>query len=103
MSKIDKIELLSLLFDAYKGMLTDIQIEIFKMYYLEDLSLAEIAEQEGKSRSAISDTLRKTEDKLLSLEGKLKLGEKITKISEIVEDLEKTGEKNIALKIKDLF
>ncbi len=103
MSKIDKIELLSLLFDAYKGMLTDIQIEIFKMYYLEDLSLAEIADQEGKSRSAISDTLKKTEEKLLSLEDKMKLGEKITKISEIAEDLEKTGEKNIALKIKDLF
>ncbi len=103
MSKIDKIELLSLLFDAYKGMLTDIQIEIFQMYYLEDLSLAEIAKHEGKSRAAISDTLKKTEEKLLSLEEKLKLGEKINQISKLAEDLEQTGEKKIALKIKDLF
>ncbi len=103
MSKIDKIEMLAILFDAYKGMLTDIQIEIFQMYYLEDLSLAEIADHEGKSRAAISDALKKTEEKLLSLEEKLKLGEKIQKISDIAEDLEETGEKEIALKIKDLF
>ncbi len=103
MSKIDKIELLSLLFDAYKGILTDIQIEIFQMYYLEDLSLAEIAEHEGKSRAAISDSLKKTEEKLIALEEKLKLGEKIQKISDIAEDLEETGEKKLALKIKELF
>ncbi len=103
MSKIDKIEMLATLFDAYKGMLTDIQIEIFNMYYLEDLSLAEIAEHEGKSRAAISDALKKTEEKLLSLEEKLQLGAKIQKIAEIAEDLDATGEKEIALKIKDLF
>ncbi len=103
MSKIDKIEMLAILFDVYKGMLTKIQIEVFQMYYLEDLSLAEIAKHENKSRTAISDTLKKTEEKLLSFEKKLKLGEKIQKINDIVDDLEETGEKEIALKIKDLF
>ncbi len=103
MSKINKIETLAILFDAYKGMLTKIQVEVFQMYYLEDLSLAEIAKHEKKSRTAISDTLKKTEEKLLALEKKLKLGEKIQMISNIADDLEKTGEKEIALKIKDLF
>ncbi len=103
MSKIDKIQRLAILFDAYKGMLTDIQIDIFKMYYLEDLSLAEIAEVQGKTRAAISDSLKKTEEKLIKWEEKLKLGEKIEKIANIAEDLDKTGEKKIALKIKDLF
>lgn len=103
MSKINKIETLSFLFDAYKGMLTKTQREIFKMYFLEDLSLAEIAEQESKSRAAISDALKKTEEKLLTLEKKLGLGAKIQKIAEIADDLDETGEKEIALKIKDLF
>lgn len=103
MSKIDKIGKLSSLFDAYKGMLTEKQIDIFNMYYLEDLSLAEISEQLGTSRSAVSDSLKKTEEKLISLEEKLKLAEKIEAISNIAEDLEETGEKKIALKIKDLF
>ncbi len=103
MSKLDKIERLALLFDAYKGMLTDIQIDIFKMYYLEDLSLAEIADIQNKSRAAISDALKKTEEKLLSLEEKLKLGAKIEMIADIADEVEATGEKKIALKIKDLF
>lgn len=103
MSKINKIETLAFLFDAYKGMLTKTQREIFKMYFLEDLSLAEIAAQESKSRSAVSDALKKTEEKLLTLEKKLGLGAKIQKISEIADDLDETGEKEIALKIKELF
>ncbi len=103
MSKIDKISRLAVLFDAYKGILTENQIEIFQMYYLEDLSFAEIADHVGKSRAAISDALKKTEEKLISLEEKLHLGEKIEKIAEIADDLEETGEKKIALKIKDLF
>lgn len=103
MSKIKKIKELAPLFDVYKGMLTEIQIEIFRMYYLEDLSLSEISEHESKSRAAISDSLKKTEEKLISLEEKLKLAEKMQKISDIANDLENTGEKEIALKIKELF
>ncbi len=103
MSKITKIKQLSILFDAYKGMLTDKQVEIFNMYYLEDLSLAEVGKVQGISRTAVSDSLKKTEEKLIALEEKLHLGKKIGMISDIVDDLEETGEKEIALKIKDLF
>lgn len=103
MSKLDKIVSLTILYDLYKNMLTDKQVQIFKLYYLEDLSLAEISEQEGISKPAVSDTLKKTEEKLISLEEKLNLGVKLEMISKIAEDLEDTGKKELALKIKNLF
>lgn len=75
---------LSVLYDFYGALLTDKQRAIFAMYYNEDLSLSEIAENEGITRQGVRDallraskTLEETEEKLGlcrrygSLEGKL--------------------------------
>lgn len=99
MSKIDKIKKLSVLFDNYKELLTDIQKDIFIQYYQEDSSLAEIAEVQGVSRTAISDNLKKTEEKLLKYESKLNLVKRNEKINKLLD-----SDKQIDIKmIKELL
>ena len=44
---------MSLLYDLYGGMLTEKQRELFTLYYEEDLSLAEIAQNEGITRQGV--------------------------------------------------
>lgn len=48
------------LIDLYGGLLTEHQKDVCELYYMCDLSLAEIAEQKGVSRQSVSDTLSKS-------------------------------------------
>lgn len=64
------------LFEIYKDLLTDKQRELFSSHYLFDLSLSEIAEEEGGSRQSVYDAVKKVKKKLLEYEAALKLGEK---------------------------
>ena len=59
---------MSLLLDYYGGLLTDKQKNYFDLYYNQDFSLAEIAEQEGISRQGVHDTISRTEATLLQAE-----------------------------------
>jgi predicted DNA-binding protein YlxM (UPF0122 family) len=52
------------LFDAYKGLLSPVQSDVFSDYYLYDLSLGEIAENRAISRAAVADALKKGYAKL---------------------------------------
>lgn len=91
MSKIEKIKNLSLLFDAYKNLLTDIQRQVFVKYYMEDYSLSEIANISKKTRSAIMDTLKKVEKKLYIFEKKLGFVEKFIKINKLIDEFDNSG------------
>ena len=62
---------MSMLFDFYGELLTDKQKELFDLYYNEDMSLTEIAENADISRQGVRDAviraetiLRETEDKV---------------------------------------
>lgn len=68
---IEKRELLNELYDLYGAMLTEKQKIYFTLYYQEDFSLAEIAEEEDITRNAVYDNLKRTENILLSMEEKL--------------------------------
>ena len=59
---------MSLLLDYYGALLTDKQKYYFDLYYNQDLSLGEIAEQEGLSRQGVYDTVSRTEAILLRTE-----------------------------------
>lgn len=67
---------ISLLYDFYGELLTQGQREILQMYYFEDLSLAEISQARGASRSAAYDLIKRSEQKLRDYEEKLHLIER---------------------------
>ncbi len=53
-----------LLFDRYSCILSEKQKDIVSCYYNADLSLSEIAENQGITRQAVSDILRRSEKQL---------------------------------------
>ena len=86
---IDKKAYYAILFEYYKELLTEKQIETFVCYYNEDYSLSEIAEEFNISRNAVWDTLKKVVSLLEHYEDKLKLYEKDLKLKEYLENLKK--------------
>ena len=75
-------EYLNSLFDIYKELLTSIEQDTFKEYYVEDLSLQEIADNRQISKSSVGKTLKSATEKLEEYESKLHILEKNTKIKE---------------------
>jgi predicted DNA-binding protein YlxM (UPF0122 family) len=68
---VKEIERVSLLFDFYGPLLTERQQALLQAYYLEDLSLGEIAEIEGVSRQAVQNLLKRSVALLDEYEAKL--------------------------------
>lgn len=64
---------MSMLFDFYGDLLTDKQKELFDLYYNEDLSLSEIAEQAEISRQGVRDAIVRAETILRETEDRLRL------------------------------
>ena len=62
---------MTLLFDYYGDLLSEKQKNHFDLYYNQDLSLAEIAEETGISRQGVHDAISKAEQSLLEFEEKL--------------------------------
>lgn len=96
---IEKRELLNELYDLYGTMLTDKQRNYFVLYYQEDFSLSEIAEEEEISRNAVYDNLKRTETLLNSFEEKLGFRKRmqvtkadLEKIASVIEEIEETGD-----------
>ena len=84
----------SLLIDFYGDLLAPKMRDALELYYNEDLSLAEIAEEIGISRQGVRDLIKKAEEELLYLEEKLGLLGKFRSIQkkadELLEALEDT-------------
>jgi predicted DNA-binding protein YlxM (UPF0122 family) len=92
---VDNITKLNLLFDHYGDFLTKKQKDIFELYYVNDLSLGEIAEICGITRQGVYDVLRRSQDILLNFEEKLGMVKKyicrkkdIEQILVLLEELE---------------
>jgi predicted DNA-binding protein YlxM (UPF0122 family) len=73
---LDKTERINVLLDWYANLLTPNQRAIAAMHFREDYSLAEIADHNGISRSAVYDTLRRVEKILEDTESKLQCAAK---------------------------
>lgn len=71
------------LFEIYKNLLTEKQRELFSSHYLYDLSLSEVAEEEGGSRQSVYDAVKKVKIKLSEYEKALKLRAKNQRLLEL--------------------
>ena len=65
------------LLDFYGVLLSDRKRSVMDMYYNEDLSLAEVAEEIGISRQGVRDVIKKAEEDLLFYEERLGLAKKM--------------------------
>lgn len=76
---LEKTTRMNYLYDFYQTLLTPKQRNYMALYYRDDLSLGEIAENYGVSRQAVYDNLKRTEALLEEYESKLLLLEKFQK------------------------
>ncbi len=78
------------LIDLYATLLSDRQQRVLDLYYNQDLSLGEIAEDVGISRQGVRDSIKKAEKELYFFESKLHLAARESAVR-------KAGEKLLAL------
>lgn len=80
------------LLEVYGAMLTEKQQAIAALYYGEDLSLAEIAQQENVSRQSVHETLRRVERQLRTWEKKLGFRKRLTGVEIVLQQALQTLE-----------
>ncbi len=85
------------LLDRYGALLSEKQFRILDGYYNNDLSLSEIAENEGITRQGVSDFVKRSEAQLLEYEQKLHLCENITALKTAAESVKSGREQATVL------
>lgn len=100
---------MALLLDFYGDILTERKLEIMQMYYDEDCSLSEIAEEMGISRQGVRDAVKRSECELSSFEDKLglamrfkKLKGEITRIANEVSSVSESFEGEVKEELKTI-
>ena len=84
---------MALLFDFFGELLTDKQREYFDLYFNEDLSLSEIAENAGISRQGVRAFIVKAESALNEYEEKTGVVRRFTAMQRELEDLSEKAER----------
>lgn len=82
------------LFDIYGNLLNEREKEIFNLFYEEDLSLQEIANERGVSKSAIGNTIKTINKKLDNFETKLGFLNKINILEKLIDKIDNLDLKN---------
>ncbi|MBO4445793.1 MAG: YlxM family DNA-binding protein [Clostridia bacterium] len=92
-------EVINILLDFYGDMLTDKQRAFIEYYYNDDLSLSEIAENEGITRQGVRDAIKRAEAQLFEMEERLGLAKRFEEVraglDEILECAEVINESNM--------
>lgn len=83
------------LYDYYSELLTEKQKEYFEEYYFNNLSLAEISENQNVSRNAVHKQIKESVNKLEFYEDKLQLLKKSNQIKELIKNLDKQTQEQI--------
>lgn len=94
---------LSHLLDVYGSLLSEKQRLLCELYYDEDLSLAEIAENEGITRQGVRDALKKAEQQLRHFEDNLGLLKKTEALRDGAEAVKNGGDINKLYDLIDSF
>lgn len=69
--EVEKTNRMNALFECYATLLTQKQMNYMELYYADDYSLGEIAEEYEVSRQAVYDNIKRTEKILEDYERKL--------------------------------
>ncbi len=77
------------LYDFYGELLNERQRKIYEDFYFNDLSLSEIASEEGISRQGVHDLIKRCSRSLEDYENKLRLVEKFLFIKDKVARIQK--------------
>ncbi|RSK27001.1 putative DNA-binding protein [Bacillus sp. HMF5848] len=85
---LDKTTRVNYLYDFYQSLLTPKQQEYMSLYYLDDYSLGEIAEEFNVSRQAVYDNIKRTEAMLEEYEVKLQLFQKFQERKQLLDKLQ---------------
>lgn len=87
----------STLLDFYAVLLTENQKQVLNLYYNEDFSLSEIAQNLGITRQGVHDAIKKAEGQLFELEDKLGLSRKFHDIEKSLNLIIKNSEDLLSL------
>ena len=85
--EMEKIVEQGMLYDFYGELLTPHQRKIYEDVVIHDLSLSEIAKEQGISRQGVHDLVRRCDKILAEYEEKLKLVEKFHQTKKMVEEI----------------
>ena len=89
---LEKIVEQGLLYDFYGELLTEHQRQIYEGIVYENLSLGEIATEQGISRQGVHDIVKRCDKALIGYENKLKLIERFLKIKERIKEIDSLSE-----------
>lgn len=95
--KMEKLVRIGILMDFYGKLLSVKQYQVMDLHYLNDFSLSEIGEELGVSRQSVFDTLKRSEEKLISFENELGLVQKFNASQDTI-----MGIRGIAAEIYEL-
>jgi predicted DNA-binding protein YlxM (UPF0122 family) len=87
--ELEKTNRMNDLFAFYRGLLTNKQQEYLELYYGDDYSLGEIADDFGVSRQAVYDNIRRSANSLEQYEAQLHMLEKFNASNAAVDALSK--------------
>lgn len=83
---------ISYLLDFYGEMLTRKQHDFLIYYYDEDLSLSEIAENEGITRQGVIDAVKRAENQLYEMEKSLGFAKRFTEMKKGLDEIRQCAE-----------
>ena len=85
---MEKIVEQGLLYDFYGELLTAHQRQIYESIVYENLSLSEIAEEQGITRQGVHDIVKRCDKALMGYEKKLKLIARFQKMKEKIQEID---------------
>jgi len=86
----------SSLLDTYGEFLSEKQKLVCELYYNDDLSLSEIAENEGITRQGVNDLIKRAEVQLYDLEDKYHYSERFMRLKELGAKINSGDNKDLA-------
>ena len=99
---IEKTEEMNALLDFYDVLLTDKQRDVMNLYYKEDFSLSEIAEEMHISRAGVNDHLKRSMGILQDYEKKLNLVKNYEARVKIYDRIKEIGNADISKLVEEL-